>query len=406
MLQKSVMLLFLVCCLFSQSYGSGFQLNEHGARAMAQAGAFAARASDPSAMYFNPAGISYQEGVNLYFGTALVSPSMSFRGPSDFNTNAQTDLESKTYTPITFYVTVPINNMLTAGLAVNNPFGLGTKWPDGWVGKSLSIKSEVQVFNINPNISVKLFDGMLALAAGFDFSVGSVEIIRQASNFDPEAIVTLKTDKITDGKGYGYNVGAILKPMDNLSIGMSYRSHMDLDIEGYATFTPSRSVFPEGEVTATLKLPAVAFIGVAYSPMDNLSLEFDAQFTGWSYYDKLEITFKKDNSVSTSEKNYKDSWILRLGGEYKYDDCWTFRAGYLHDFNPVPDETLDPMLPDSDRNGISIGAGYKINENLYIDAAYMFLPFNQRTTTTQEQGLNGTYNTITHLFGVNFGINL
>jgi long-chain fatty acid transport protein len=405
MVNKLVLITFLTLFLGEITFAGGFQLNECGARSMAQAGAFAARANDPSALYFNPAGISYLKGTQAYLGLTLVSPQMKFRGPTNFNTNVETELESKMYTPINFYATYEINDFLAAGFAVSNPFGLGTKWPDNWVGKSLSIKSEVQVFNFNPNISVKLLNDMVAIAAGFDYSIGTVEIKKEASNFSPTAIVELKTKSMTDGHGAGYNFGVMIRPSNDFSFGASYRSQIQFDIEGTATFTPKRDVFPEGDVSTSMKLPANAFIGVAYSPMSDLWLEFDAQFIGWSSYDKLEITFKKDNSVSSTNKNYKDTWIFRIGGEYKLNDMFMLRAGYLHDISPAPDETLDPMLPDSDRNGFTIGVGFKLNDMIHFDLAYFYLPFNQRTTNTQELGLNGTYNTITNLVGFNMGFN-
>jgi long-chain fatty acid transport protein len=405
-------LIFLT--LFTISFGEiifagGFQLNECGARAMAQAGAFAARANDPSAIYFNPAGISYLKGTQVLAGVAIITPSISFRGPTNLNVNTQTDLESKTYTPINIYGTYAINDFLTAGLGIYNPFGLGTKWPDDWVGKSLSIKSEVQIFNVNPTIAVKILNN-LSIAAGFNYSIGTVEIKKQASNFSPAAVVELKTDKITDGHGTGFNAGLLWKPYDNMSIGVSYRSQMDFDITGNAVFTPSRSIFPAGEVTTTMKLPSNAFLAAAYKPMEDLWIEFDAQFVGWSSYDKLELNFVNgttpETKVSTTNKNYKDTWIFRIGGEYQLNECIMLRAGYLYDISPTPEETVDPMLPDSDRNGFCIGIGYKVNDLLHFDFTYFFLPFNQRTTNTQEQGFNGTYNTITHLAGLNIGFNL
>ncbi|TYB81177.1 MAG: hypothetical protein FXF54_14905 [Kosmotoga sp.] len=40
-------------------FANGFQINEQGAKALGMGGAFVAQADDPSALYFNPAGITY-----------------------------------------------------------------------------------------------------------------------------------------------------------------------------------------------------------------------------------------------------------------------------------------------------------------------------------------------------------
>jgi long-chain fatty acid transport protein len=422
MLNKLFTVLFLVFFLPSLLFSGGFQLNEHGAKAMAQAGAFAARATDPSAIFFNPAGIAQLKGLNLYLGTTLISPSMKFKGPVPLTT--ETEMDSKLFTPINVYVTYQVNDMISVGVGVNNPFGLGTQWPDTWVGNQLSVKSEIQIFNFNPTVAVKLLDGMLNIGAGFDYSIGTVEITRKLLNpltNKPDIDFSLK-NKMMDGKGSGFNFGVLLKALDNLSIGLSYRSKVKFDISGTATVNPNpvhpllkQAIFSDGlTATSTINLPATSYIAVAYSPMKEFTVEADAQFVGWSSYDKLTIQFNKPlvnpaidptkkTITSTANKNYKDVWILRLGGEYKLSNDVCLRGGYFHDFSPAPDETLDPMLPDADRNGFNIGAGIKINDMISIDIAYLFLPFNERTITTQENNFNGTYNTTTHLFGIDIG---
>ena len=42
--------------------------------------------------------------------------------------------------------------------------------------------------------------------------------------------------------GFGYILGANLRPTDNLSIGVSYRSEIDYELEGTADWTVPRSM--------------------------------------------------------------------------------------------------------------------------------------------------------------------
>jgi len=395
-----------ICFILMSSvlYSGGFQLNEHGARAVSQGGAFAARANDASAMYFNPAGIAHLSGSKLMLGTTLIFPDIGFRGPSDFNTNEEIKASKQIFTPINLHFTQEINDMFTAGFAVYNPYGLGTEWPDNWVGKSLSIMAEIQLFNFNPTIAARFLDNKLSIGAGFNYTIGSVEMIREANSFYPPANIHLKAG-LTDGVGYGYNFGLQYKVTPSFVVGASYRSPMNVEIEGDATFSENRSIFPEGRVKSTLKLPANIFFAAAFSPSKGLWFEFDAQFVGWSSFDNLEMNFQKDNSVSVIEKNYKDTWVFRFGAEYRLCDVWTLSCGLLRDLNPVPDETLDPMLPDSDRWGICLGASCRLSKMIKVDIFHMFLPFDERTTTVSEAGFNGTYNTVTFLFGLNINFN-
>ena len=48
----------------STLFAGGFQLNEHNARAMALGGAFTALSNDPSAIYFNAAGLTQLSGTH------------------------------------------------------------------------------------------------------------------------------------------------------------------------------------------------------------------------------------------------------------------------------------------------------------------------------------------------------
>lgn len=80
-MKSRLFLLIVSAFLISTNiYAGGFQLNEHGARALAMGGAFTAVANDPSAVYWNGAGLSFVKGTNIVFGTSLIAPNSKFRG--------------------------------------------------------------------------------------------------------------------------------------------------------------------------------------------------------------------------------------------------------------------------------------------------------------------------------------
>ncbi|MBW7888903.1 MAG: outer membrane protein transport protein [Bacteroidetes bacterium] len=393
--------------LFCFSFGiaGGFQLNEHGARAMAQGGAWAARAYDASAIYFNPAGLAFQNGTQLYLGSTIIVPSMTFFGP--LPSVKETKMVDQIFPPINLYGTYAVTEDLHVGLGVNNPFGLGTEWPDNWVGNQLSVKVDLQSFFITPTVAYKIND-QLSVGAGFNVVTGSVTLSRY---FIPGVKVALDLS----ATGYGFNLGAQYKVSDDLSLGASYRSSVKLDATGTAKFTPSiPGSTPDGDAAASIELPSTAFLGVAYKVMDNLEVEADYQYVGWSSYKTLIIEFKKDPSKnSVNPKDYQNTYILRIGGEYTMDQ-FQFRAGYIYDHTPVETKHVDPLLPDANRNGINIGLGYKITNNLNIDFSYMYLKFNQRTVTGTDFDNNGnpgqtygdfdgTYQASANLFGLNIG---
>jgi long-chain fatty acid transport protein len=388
----------LVVLLTTLASAGGFQLNEHGARAMGMGGAFVARASDLSAMFFNPAGLAYQKGAQISAGVTLIMPSTSFYGPDQLNTNQETKMVSQVFNPINVYASYEIADGLVAGFGVNNPYGLGTEWPSDWSGRFISTKVDLQTFYFTPTLAYR-FGDKFAVGVGMNYVTGKVTIKRVLSDpFDPHAKVTIEAT----GTAIGFNAGAMYKLSDQLSLGASYRSEAKVEATGSAVFDPSRSVYPAGDISSSLTLPATGFVGAAYTPFKNLTLEADYQYVGWSSYKELAITFKKDNSVSVSPKNYENAYILRFGGEYTWND-WQFRAGYLYDRSPAPTKYVEPLLPDASRNEVSLGLGYKLSSNLRVDLAYMFIKFDQRHAVGTEVNFDGTYNSTANLFAVNFG---
>jgi len=419
---KKLVGLMLLFFLFKNILGSGFQINEHGSKAMSMGGAFAGLANDPSAIYFNPAGITQLYGTHILGGATLILPSSSFRGPSP--SIEEFELESQAFTPIHLYATHQLNNKLFLGFGVGNNYGLGTKWEDDWVGRYMAVETEIRTFFFNLVASYQILPE-LSVGFGYVLSYGDVLIGRRLnlSPFNGEAYLDLEGD----GIGSGFTAGILVEPTPAISVGLSYRSQVTIEFEGDATPSDFPSQFngllPNGPITAPLTTPENITLGIALKPLKNFTLTADYQYVGWDSYDKLEVEFQeyKDSDtdellVSSSERNYENGFIARLGADYKYNKKLNLYAGFLYDSNPVTDERLDPTLPDSDRLGLSLGFSYKLNKNLSVEAGYLFLRFDERKITNSLENysgiegsispMNGVYNSVAHLISLSLSYNL
>ncbi len=410
-------LVVLATLLMATAFAGGYQLNEHGARAVGMGGAFVARASDASAVFYNPAGLAFQKGINLLGGGTFILPSTKFTYRP---TGTETKTESSVFFPPNLYGTYAVDDQMVLGLGVYTPYGLGTTWPDAmtWPGRYLAVKSSLQTFYINPSIGYKINDE-LAVGAGVSVVFGSVSMGYHVPTY---ASLAPPTPSAVDGAvnldatatGFNFDIGAIYKPMEGLSLGLSYRSLTKLNFEGDAKFTNMlalSSFFPGGTGKATLPMPANLFIGAAYDVMPELTVEADFQFIGWKAYDQLKIelpngpnfplTGQPLQKSSVSVKNWDDGYMGRVGAEYKYDDQLTLRAGLIMDISPQPPVKTEPMLPDGDRTDLSVGGSYKIDQNLHVDVAYMIVLFAERATNNP--ALPGTYNSVANLISIDFG---
>jgi len=425
--QRILFVALISFIIVNLNYGSGFQINESGAKAMAMAGAFAGVANDPSAIHFNPAGITQLEGTNISAGVSLIIPSFKYTAPD----GSEYEIEQKVFTPFNVYVTHQFSDKFSAGLGVNTPYGLGTFWEDEeWPGRYLALDTEIRTFVFTPVVAYKVSDAF-SISAGLRYGYGDVLISRKTPIVNPNPPAYL-TDGLVelegDGTALGFIAGILVKPSEMIQLGLSYRSEMNFTFEGDAENTipapynaaiPSTAL-PYGPISADLTTPQNITFGIGLMPNEAVTISADFQYVGWSSYDKLEIDFDEwANPVTgeqqlSSERNFENSFIARLGAEYKMSEQFALRGGVLYDNNPVTDELLEPTLPDADRIGLNIGLGYHLTENLSLDFAYFLLIFNERNIDGSEvdanpsplapsiQPFNGTYNSNAHLFGINF----
>ena len=408
---KSKLLFFIVSLLLISTtiYAGGFQLNEHGARALAMGGAFTAVANDPSAVYWNGAGLSQLSGTNIMVGTSLIAPQSSFRGVYPDITKYRA--KNLVFFPTHIFASHKINDKFSVGLGFTTPFGLGTEWDENWIGKYLAVKTTVMTFVVTPVITYSPIKS-LSLSAGFVYSFANVTITKKSqlsTILAQDAFINLDGN---DNFAYGFNAGLMFKPTNYLTFGASYHSKVKYDFKGTAETTgPAQfaSSLPQGDISAELTTPQNIAVGVAVDVTDRLKVSADYQFVGWSSYDKLEILFEESGEVSSNPRLYDDSYIIRLGAGYRFNDQLTFSSGVYFDNNPVSSKYLNPSLPEGDRLGLSFGVEGRIFENLTVQGSYLFIRAKQTTVSDSEEiysepssAFNGTYNTSANILSLSF----
>jgi long-chain fatty acid transport protein len=173
------------------------------------------------------------------------------------------------------------------------------------------------------------------------------------------------------------------------------------------------AVLGDSSAKTEITMPPLLSVGLANRSIPRLTLELDLQWTGWSTFDQINIDFDNPNSPnSVKNKNWNDVLAIRFGGEYRLTDRFALRAGYVYDPTPVPGETVDTLLPDSDRHDVSIGLGITL-KRIQADVAYLLVLFNDRNVNNQldattplnplattSYNQSGKYETLVHLAGL------
>lgn len=369
----------------SPGFGAGFALYEGSARGNALGGALTGSADDPSALFYNPAGITQLEGVQVMGGATFIMPSTKVTTTTAAG-SVTTETEDNTWIPPHLYATWGMNERVWLGFGMYSRFGLGTEFDENWPGRYNSYKAVIQSLSFNPNLALKVND-QVSVAAGVSAMWIDLDLRRKLPNPLVVGGPDLDFKLCGDSIGYGFNVAGRWEPLEWLSFGAAYQGEVDQDIEGDATVS-GRS----GDASGDVALPAMVFLGTAVKPMDKVTVSLDAVYTGWSSYDEFALSLDPtllgpDKAEQVSLKDWDDVWRYALGVEYALNEAWTLRAGYTFDEEPGPDETADYLIPANDRNLYSLGAGYHWKEWTF-DLSYTYLDIEDRTIAARpEQGI-------------------
>jgi long-chain fatty acid transport protein len=377
----------------SLTWGSGFALFEVGGRQGGMAGTMVAVGDDLSTLFWNPAGMAFQtnEGVQLMFGTTLIQPTQTFWGDSPYpGTGYTADEVEQTFFPVHLFLGIPINDRLEVSFALYNPFGLGTEWNDDFLGNYISKKADLMVFDLGASMAYQLSENF-AFGVGVDYMYTTIELIKDVGLINPfnqQLSTVAEADLKSTGinSAWAWNAGILWKMGAGFSFGASYRSEFTINGDGEASFTQVPTGYPEFDgllgtifpfdgkvpIEASIDFPDFWNVGLAWQ---NEKVTFSGQYgvMGWSAYQELPIIFPENPEFSSvREENWDDAWQWRVGFEWRADQHWDFRLGYLEDETPQPASGMSPLLADATRAAYMGGLSYH-TDRFRFDIAYEYV---------------------------------
>jgi long-chain fatty acid transport protein len=380
-----VLFLFAALLLPLTANAAGFAIYEWGARGQALSGTLVGRADDPSALAYNPAGMTQLEGVHTLAGITAIMPStkVTLTGASLGPDTVTTKTEDNIYLPPHAFLTWQLNDHYWLGLGIFSRFGLGNEYDPTWPGKYQVYDVALETLSVNPNLAIKLTD-KLSGSIGLEGMWMSLSQKNKALTPFGDVDVKLEADSI----GYGINLGVHYRAFDWLRLGASYRSEIRQDAEGKAKYGNAQipqqyGLFPNTDISGTITLPATFMVGAAVYPTDRLSIEANVMLMQWSSYDSLDITFAQDPAdpqnplTPPNPKNWKDVWRYQIGLEYKTTDWLDLRIGYIFDEDPIDPQFADFLLPTNDRHFLNLGAGFHWGV-WNVDVAYSYMHVTER----------------------------
>ncbi len=379
----------------------GFQVFEQSVKGLGQAYSGSAASSDDAAtVFFNPAGMTQLPGTQIQ-GAAYViftqaafvnEGSMTATGPPLTGSTGDGGITATVWNG---YVTHALTDRIFVGFGANTPFGLKTEYPRTWVGRYHAIESDFRTLNLSPVAALRLHE-CLSIGFGLDVQYADV-LLSNAIDFGALLAPTGLTapgsadglqEIEADGWGLGFNLGLLFMPQENTRVGVSFRSGIDLKLEGEAKFKRNATVdralaaggrsslFRDTGAQANVTLPGTLSFGAYHRLNSRWAVLAGLSWTQWSTLeDDIGIRFDNpDQPDQALPLNYKDAVRYSLGAHYYASERLTLRSGIAYDETPVRDATSrSARLPDADRFWLAVGLTYSATKNLFIDFSYAHL---------------------------------
>jgi long-chain fatty acid transport protein len=397
---KFLTLVVLFLIIFqTRLFAGAFQVNLQGIKQSGMANCGTGTLQDNSVLFFNPGGLALVDSLNSF--TAGFSPLF----PKTLYQEPQSDYIARTVnntgTPFNFYSNFRFKKLsfLSFGIGVYTPFGSRVQWPEDWKGKFLLQEINLRTIFIQPTISLKLND-KIGIGLGFVYATGSFSLQRALPLQNNQAQYA-QGNLSGNAEGMGWNAGIFFKATNKLFFGLNYRTKVIANVKsGTAEFETPNAVadlFPSTNFSTQLSLPSVASFGTSYQFTNKLLFAVDINYVGWQSYDSLIIDFETNTerlSDLRSPREYKNSFVYRLGVHYKLNKKLDLRTGVYFDQSPVNDGYLTPETPDSDKIGLTIGCSYLILKNLSADFALLYIQGKRREDTNVETQFSGIYKSI------------
>lgn len=399
---KKIALLSLVAS--SMLMAGGYKIPETSLNAVALSAANIAHNKSADAAYYNPANMVFMEDKNhleadlTYIGLDAIKYEGSTISPKSSTVVTGHNLsseEEKFFIPSIHFVSGKAGET-RIGLSITAPAGLSKRWSKE-PARTKAEEFTLQIVEINPTVAIPVND-KVAFAFGFRI-VHTSGIVKSNGTAEVNAAPlysTVTRDLSGDSIDYGYNFALSYKPTSDLEMAFTYRSQVNLTVEGDATLnstatTPIVAVPAgtyDGIASVTIPLPATASVALAYTLPSKTTFELVYERNMWSAYESLDFDY--DGTITNpilisafddaKPKDWKDTNAFRLGITQELDSM-TLMVGAVYDESPVPDETISFELPDSNSLSVSLGGRYQINDKMDVGLSALYSMRESRTIT-------------------------
>lgn len=326
--------------------------------ATARGNAFTATADNPSAVFYNAAGLTQIEGTEIQANVFAISLGYEYDGASG-SEDMDDDFQD---VPSAFISHKFKDKPFAIGFGMYAPFALGSDWGNdaGFATPSSPLptdpalrvpyKADLRYIKYHAVAAWQVSD-TLSLAAGVSFDDTHVDIETNSLEFDG------------DDQAFGYSLSILWQPNEAHSFGLNYQAKTEVSYDGTASGAAialgTGGLATEVDSQADLVFPESIVFGYSYRPNEQWNFEFNIDWTNWDRVDDLTLENLPPalGNAGAYPLNWKSAFIWELGVTRYFDNGLHLSGGYTFVENAVPDDDFLPIVPDSDRHFFAIGLG-------------------------------------------------
>jgi len=212
--------------------------------------------------------------------------------------------------------------------------------------------------------------GVSAIIAGQRFKASGLEAFTAFSS-DPDCVTN---NGYKWSKGGGVKVGYLAKILPNLSLGLSYSPEIVM-----SKFGSYCGLFAQD---GRFNIPASASAGLAFTPIDPLTLTGDFQRIHYSDVAAVGNPLFPNlmNSALGTDAGAGFGWrdinVYKAGVQYKASDSWTWRAGFSKTKQPIPSSEVlfNILAPGVVEDHFTAGFSKSMSRGGRFNFALMYAP--------------------------------
>jgi long-chain fatty acid transport protein len=377
-----------------RAWALGARIPNQDAEAIARGNAFVATADNPSALYYNPAGITQLEGEHFQVGSLFyLGIDADYQNPA---TGASASNAAKVLPVPTFQYTVtPKDSRFSFGLGVYEPFGLSVNWPENNPFRTAGVNASLTYITINPVVAWKVTD-TLSLAVGPTLNYSSIDLVQGIFPLGSPGNGAFPGNQFNfkgHNWGFGFNAGLLWHPVQQWSFGVSYRSATTINYHGAASFQPSAPVIPfpgSFPTSSKLEFPQIVIGGVSYRPTTNWNFEVDVDWADWNSVKQLSVA-----GLPSQALDWHPSCFYEFGVTRYLPKGYFVSAGYFFSEATTSGQYFAPLVADTDLHVASLGGGHRGKSWDWALAAQLIGGGWRNVSNLQNPSVDGRYRLFT-----------